>query len=243
MPGEKILVVDDESTVTDLIKEVLEEADYTIFTALDGLSGLRAFFRHQPDLAIIDIMMPSMDGWELCSRIREVSEIPVIILSAKGQEMDKVRGLATGADEYLVKPVGNKELVARVESALRRARMATVGEQRQTYSDEAVTIDFLKRAAYVRGKAVALTPLEYKLLCCLVNSAGQALTLDNLLDRVWGPEYDSPEIVKWHVSHLRQKIEEDAAHPRLIVTVRGVGYRYQKPLPRIPEVEQGEPES
>lgn len=235
MPGDRILVVDDEPSVTELMKELLEEAGHSVVTAFDGLAGLRAFFQHQPDLAIIDIMMPRMDGWELCSRIREVSEIPIIILSAKDQEMEKVRGLAIGADEYITKPVGNKELVARVESALRRARMTTAAEQRQIHSDEVLTIDFLKREVYVRGSQVSLTPLEYKLLCCLVHHTDQVLTLDQLLDRVWGPEYDSPEIIKWHMGHLRQKIEEDPTNPKLVVTVRGVGYRYQKPTASIPK--------
>ncbi|MBI2909928.1 MAG: response regulator transcription factor [Chloroflexi bacterium] len=236
MPGDKILVVDDEPSVTGLMKEVLEEAGYTVFAALDGLAGLRIFFQHQPDAAIVDIMMPRMDGWELCSRIREVSEMPIIILSARSQEMDKVRGLALGADDYLTKPVGNKELVARVESALRRARMPNVAEQRLIHSDGAITIDFSKREAHVRGKRITLTPLEYKLLCCLVRNPEQALTLDELLNKVWGPEYDSPEIIKWHIGHLRQKIEEDASNPKLIVTVRGVGYRYQSPAPGVSTV-------
>ncbi|MFH1484752.1 MAG: response regulator transcription factor [Chloroflexota bacterium] len=229
MPGDKILVVDDEPSVTELLKEVLEDAGYTVFGFLDGLEGLKAFFRCQPDLAIIDIMMPRMDGWELCSRIREVSDVPVLFLSAKGQEMDKVRGLALGADDYITKPVGNKELVARVESALRRARMPTVVEQRESYSDEALTIDFLKREVYARGQSVSLTPLEYRLLGCLVRSEGRALSLDELLNAVWGPEDYSPELVKWHIGHLRKKIEEDSSNPKLVVTVRGVGYRYRKP--------------
>ncbi|MFP3975389.1 MAG: response regulator transcription factor [Chloroflexota bacterium] len=228
MANEKILVVDDEEAVTELIKEWLEEGDYRAITASDGRSGLKQFFEHKPDLALVDIIMPGMDGFELCQRIREVSEIPIIILSAKGAEVDKVRGLKLGSDEYLVKPVGGKELLARVEATLRRMSM-TSAEAPDTYSDGILTIDYKKRTVYVRDKHVSLTPIEYRLLVHLVENQDQVLANDQLWARVWGWEYGSQESVKWHMSYLRRKIEENPKEPKLIVTVRGFGYRYQRP--------------
>lgn len=228
MGNEKILVVDDEPAVVDLLKDWLEEAGYQTIAASDGSEGFKQFFNHRPDLAIIDILMPGTDGFELCQRIREVSQIPIIVLSARGQESYKVRGLHLGADDYLVKPIGGKELLARVAAALRRSRMPAA-EQASSYSDGVVSLDFKQHEAYVRGERVSLTPTEYRLLSYLVQHRGQVVTQQQLWDSVWGWDAGSLDSVKWHISYLRKKIEEDAENPQLVVTVRGVGYRYRAP--------------
>ena len=230
MTEEKILVVDDEEEVTNLLRDWLEESGYQVITALDGSEGLKEFFTHRPDLAIIDLVMPGLDGSQLCQRIREMSQMPIIILSARGHEIDKVRYLQLGADEYVVKPVGHKELLARVSAVLRRAKTPPV-EQVATYSDGIISLDFQRHEAYVRGEKVSLTPTEYRLLTYLVQNPNQVLTQQQLWDKVWGWDAGSLDSVKWHISYLRRKIEENPDEPELIVTVRGVGYRYQKPSP------------
>lgn len=228
MDKPKILVVDDESALVDLIREWLEKGGYDVFSAGDGMAGLREFFKHQPDLAILDVAMPSMTGFELCQRIREVSQVPVIMLTAKAQELDKVRGLNLGADEYLVKPMGRQELLARVSALLRRVYMTPM-DPSSNYTDAALSLDFAKHEAFVRGEKVALTPTEYRLLSYLVQHPDQVLTLQQMWDRIWGWTGGSLESVKWHIAYLRKKIEVNPEKPELIVTVRGVGYRYQKP--------------
>ncbi|MBI4285127.1 MAG: response regulator transcription factor [Chloroflexi bacterium] len=224
----KVLIVDDEQALADLLKDWLEIDGYEVFAALDGTNGLKQFFEHQPDLAILDVIMPGFGGFDLCQRIREVSQIPVIMLTARGQETDKVRGLHLGADEYLVKPIRRQEFLARVTAVLRRARMAPM-ESMKSYSDGAVSVDFDKREVLIRGQTVALTPIEYRILTYFLQRPDQVLTQEELWDRVWGWDQGSLESVKWHIAYLRKKIEEDPEHPRLIITVRGVGYRYEKP--------------
>lgn len=236
MPDGKILVVDDEPVVTDLLEEWLESAGYQVIVASGGLAGIKEFFNAHPDLAVIDILMPGLDGFELSQRIREVSQIPIIVLSARGQEVDKVRALQLGADDYLVKPIGRKEFLARVAAALRRAKMTPV-DLEHNYADGDISLDFRKHEVYVRGAPVTLTPIEYRLLAYFVQNTDQVVTLQQLWDRVWGWDAGSLDSVKWHISYLRKKIEEDPENPRLILTVRGVGYRYQKhqaASPRVP---------
>lgn len=228
MANEKILLVDDEVAVTDMVKEWLEEGGYRVITAPDGAKGLKEFFNNQPDLAIVDMVMPGLDGFTLCQRIREVSQVPIIVLSARGHEVDKVRALQMGADEYLVKPIGGKELLARVGAALRRAKMAPA-EEATAYSDAVISLDFKKHEAYVQGKQVLLTPTEYRLLAYLVQHPDRTVTQQELWDRVWAWDAGSLESVRWHISYLRRKIEEDPEQPKLVLTVRGIGYRYQKP--------------
>ena len=228
MDRPKVLVVDDETALIELLCEWLEKGGYEALSANDGLAGLREFFKHQPDLAILDIAMPSMTGFELCQRIREVSQIPVIMLTAKGQELDKVRGLNLGADEYLVKPLGRQELLARVAALLRRVYLTPM-EPAGPYSDGVLTLDFAKHEAFIRGEKVALTPTGFRLLSYLVQYPNQVLTPQQIWDRIWGWTGGSLESVKWHIAILRKKIEVSPEKPELILTVRGVGYRYQKP--------------
>jgi two-component system KDP operon response regulator KdpE len=226
---DSLLVVEDEPEIRSLIADWLEEAGYRVATAPDGLSALREFYQQHPDLVLLDVMMPKMDGWELCRRIREVSDVPIVFLSAREQESDRVRGLTLGADDYITKPFGSSELVARVKAALRRARMPAVGPEKQIYTDGVVTIDHLAHEVHVRGEEVSLSPLEFRLLACLVEHAGQVLSHEQLLDRVWGTEYESIESVKLYIGYVRKKVEREPGNPELIQTVRGVGYRYKKP--------------
>jgi two-component system, OmpR family, alkaline phosphatase synthesis response regulator PhoP len=228
MDKPKVLVVDDEPALIELLNEWLEKGGYEVFSALDGLAGLREFFKHQPDLSILDVAMPGLNGFELSQRIREVSQTPIIILTAKGQELDKVRGLNLGADEYLVKPVGRQELLARVGALLRRVSMAPT-EPASNYNDGVLALDFAKHEVFVRGEKVELTPTEFRLLSYLVQHPDQVLTLQQIWDRIWGWSGGSLENVKWHIAYLRKKIEVNPEKPDLIITVRGVGYRYQRP--------------
>jgi DNA-binding response OmpR family regulator len=229
MDKSKVLIVDDEIALVELLREWLEWGGYEVVTAPDGMSGLREFFKHQPDMAILDISMPGLNGFELCQRIREVSQAPVIMLTAKSQELDKVRGLNLGADEYLVKPLGRQELLARVSAILRRAHMSP-DESSNIYTDKVLTLDFAKHETFVRGQKVSLTATEYRILAYMVKHPDQVLTQQQLWDRIWGWNEGSLDSVKWHMACLRKKIEEFPDKPQLIVTVRGAGYRYQRQL-------------
>lgn len=222
-----ILLVTQQPAFAKLLRGWLEEAGHAVIHAFDGPQGLREFVRHRPAFVILDVPA-RRDGFDLLARIRELSEVPVILLSARASEADKVQGLALGADDYLVKPVGPLELLARIEAILRRANRSA-GEAGIVYKDGAVTVDFARHVVYVRGVEVPLTVLEYNLLACLIRHAGQVVPQRKLLDQVWGPEYGGCEYVKWHMGHLRRKIEEEPLNPKLIVTVRGIGYRYDAP--------------
>jgi DNA-binding response OmpR family regulator len=227
----RILVVDDEPDILELVSTRLEKAGYRVVCADSGAAALRIFFQQRPDLALIDIEMPRMNGIELCKRIREVSEIPVIFLTAYGAEDDRVRGLESGADDYIVKPFGRNELAARVAAALRRAALPAVNgtsAKPQVYDDGELRINQSAHTVAVRGRDVSLSPLEYKLLVALVRNAGQVISQERLLDVVWGHDSldVSPESVRLYVSYLRSKIEVDPRRPRLIQTVRQFGYRY-----------------
>jgi DNA-binding response OmpR family regulator len=228
-PGKKdrILVMEDEEEINEIVTAYLTKEGYEILSADDGLRGIRLFYEKRPDLVILDIMMPGLDGWEVCRRIREVSDTPVIVLSARGQEADKVRGLNLGADDYVLKPFGAAELAARVKAALRRYRLRPTTED-ETYTDTVLSMNFSQRTAFVEGKPVELSTKEFNLLAYLVQNAGRVLTHEQLMDRVWGVGGYSYANVKQYVSYLRQKIEADPAHPHLVVSVRGVGYKYQR---------------
>ncbi|MBT3942822.1 MAG: response regulator transcription factor [Chloroflexi bacterium] len=223
-----VLVVEDEPEILELISTLLRLENLDVMTASSGEEGLRAFFQRRPDLAILDIGLPGMSGIDLCGRIREVSEMPVIFLSAFGDEADRVKGLRMGADDYMVKPFGADELKARVAAVLRRAAMPAVGEDRSDFTDGEVLIDHGAHTVVVRGEPVSLTPLEYRMLSVLSGHRGQVLSQDRLLDLVWGADAmeAAPESVRLCVSHLRSKIEANPRRPKLVETVRGFGYRY-----------------
>jgi two-component system KDP operon response regulator KdpE len=227
----KILVVDDEPTLVKLISQTLSHRGYEVLTAGDGQEALRLLFANKPDLVLLDVKMPKMDGWQTCSRIRELSDVPVVMLTGKHKsEEDIVRGLDYGADDYLIKPVGSRELVARVKAMLRRAELPAPQDTERplSYSDDFLTVDVAERKVLVDGERVKLTPLEFKLLALLLKNAGHILTQKQLLEEVWGWEYaDDVDYVRIYIWHLRQKIEPDPSQPRYIVTEPGVGYYFQ----------------
>jgi len=217
-----VLVVDDDADIRLLLRTLLERAGYGVHTAIDGREGLRALHSWRPDLVVLDVTMPGLDGWTTLERIRELTDVPVLMLSARGAELDKVRGLKSGADDYVSKPFGNQELLARVEALLRR-RGAAATELPQTYEDEMVRVDFEQRVVRVRGREVALTPLEYRLLAAFVRHPNQVLSHAQLLELAWGDDDASREQVKLYVGYLRRKLEL----PDAIESVRGFGYRYR----------------
>ena len=226
----KILVIDDEDDIRLIVTTRLERAGYATTVAADGREGLRHFYNDRPDLVILDIAMPEMDGWQVLERIREVSNLPVLMLTAAAQERDKVRGLRGGADDYITKPFSGEEFLARVEAVLRRATASPEISESSVYQDSEVTIDYPKHEVAVRGQPVELTPTEFRLLATLTENAGRVLSQDQLLDRVWGQDYvESADVVRLYVGYLRRKIEVDPTKPALIETVRGFGYRYKKP--------------
>jgi len=230
--GKKILVVDDEPAFVSLVEQVLTHKGYEVLKASNGQEALRLFFDHRPDVVLLDVVMPKMNGWQTCRRIRDISDAPIIMLTGKQKtQEDIVRGLDYGADDFLIKPLGNKELVARVRAVLRRAESPPTLDARKkvTYSDDFLTMDVAERKVTVNGQRVKLTPTEFRLLVFLVENAGRVLTHKQLLERVWGWEYvDDLDHVRIYIWHLRQKIEPDPAQPRYIMTEPGVGYYFQK---------------
>ncbi|MFQ5934303.1 MAG: response regulator transcription factor [Dehalococcoidia bacterium] len=225
-----ILVVDDEPSIIDLLGTVLEEAGYKVVCASNGKEGLRSFFQLKPDLAILDIIMPGMDGVELCRRIREVSQVPIIFLTAKIDVIDRVMGLKEGADYYLTKPMSIVELLAVVESLLRRTDWNRGDESDANfYHDPALTIHYDRRMVLVRGERVSLTPQEFRLLTHLVEHPRQVFSFQELLRDVWDGQVNSPDVVRRYILQLRQKTEETPKVPKLIVTRRGFGYSYVPP--------------
>jgi DNA-binding response OmpR family regulator len=224
----KVLIVDDEPAVLNFLNRLFEDAGHEPVGASDGMVGLKEFFKAQPDVAVVDIMMPNMDGVELCRRIREVSYVPVVVLTALERVDQKVRTFAAGADDYVTKPVSGRELLSRVEACLRRARWPSIDEVTSNYSDSYLTVDYARREVYVDGERKDLTSIEYGLLCMFVRRPGEALSSEYLLTNVWGREYDMLGLVKWHVSNLRKKLENKGGKMPPIVTVRGYGYRYER---------------
>ncbi len=229
MSPQKILVIDDDPRIVRLMEYSLKAAGFEVFPAYDGQEGLKQAYANQPDLVILDIMMPKMDGWTVCQRIREFSNVPIIMVTAKAQEADVVQGLELGADDYVVKPVRMPELVARVRACLRRSELSKADERAVGFSDDYLAVDPVARLVLVAGKPVKLTPTEFNLLLRLIRSAGRVLTYKQLLEDVWGWEYtDDIDYLRIYIWHLRQKIEKDPKDPRYILTEHGVGYRFAK---------------
>ena len=220
-----ILVVDDAIDIRDMLREVLEAEGYGVATAANGLEALRAVYQSRPALVISDIAMPEMDGWVFLTRLREFSETPVIMLSALGEERDKVRGLRDGADDYVVKPVMRAELLARVEALLRRARSEET-EEVAAYHDAVLYLDFERHDVRVRGQPVELSPQEFRLLTALIRHPGAVLSPDRLLELAWGTSEGGPENVRVYIGYLRRKLEPQPGVPPMIQTVRGFGYRF-----------------
>jgi DNA-binding response OmpR family regulator len=226
----KVLIVEDDPDVRLLLSTMLERAGIEPMTARDGRQGLRAFFDGRPDAVVLDVALPELDGWAVLERIREFSDVPVMVLTASAGEMTKVRGLRAGADDYVTKPFGSQELLARIEALLRRSRSTDGTEPDPVIADELVEIDFARRVVTVAGHAVILTPREFKLLSTFVRNRGRVLSPEQLLSMVWNDPHDgSPDQVKLYVSYLRRKLR-GAADVEPIVTVRGFGYRYEPAL-------------
>jgi DNA-binding response OmpR family regulator len=221
-----ILVVDDDTDIRGLVQELLQRAGHDVVEAPDGNDGLKRFYAEKPDLVILDVQMPGLDGWGVLERIRELSEVPVIMLTARAEELDKVRGLRAGADDYVTKPFGRQELLARVEAHLRRSRDRQ--EAPQQYADGFVQVDFPQRAVRAGGENVSLTPLEFRLLTAFVRHPNQVLSHDQLVELAWGGAGSAErDQVKLYVGYLRRKLGEPPGGESPIETVRGFGYRYK----------------
>jgi two-component system KDP operon response regulator KdpE len=232
MQGRCILVIDDDPSLRSVVQLVFSRAGCQVHTAADGHEGLRQFADQRPDLVILDLMMPEMDGWEVCRRIRLLSDVPIIILSVLEREEHIIRGLDCGADDYVTKPFSPNVLLARARATLRRAEPAPTPDTPLIYSDGHLTIDLDKRQVLVRGEPVRLRATEYRLLAYLLENAERVLTFAQILDKVWGHEYqDSVNYVHVYISHLRGKLEKDPKRPRYLLNVRGVGYWFEKQTP------------
>lgn len=222
-----ILVVDDEERIARFIRLNIEHDGFRVVEAHRGLEAMEVFRDAMPDLVLLDVMLPDLDGFEILKMIREISQVPVIMLTAKGEEEDRIHGLELGADDYVTKPFSPRELVSRVKAVLRRAEMSGMATYDVIEVDDRLKIDFNRREVWVEGKLVKLRPTEYRLLYHLVQNAGWVLTYDQLLSRVWGYEYrDEPHYVRLYINYLRQKLEENPSDPKYILTERGVGYRF-----------------
>jgi DNA-binding response OmpR family regulator len=223
----KILVVDDEERMVRFIRLNLEHDGFIVSEAFNGKQALERLRDETPDLILLDVMMPDMDGFEVLEMVREISSVPVIMLTAKGEESDRVRGLELGADDYVTKPFSPRELTSRIKAVLRRAEGPGSGMHGLIDVDDRLKIDFDRREIWLEGKLVKLRPTEYRLLYHLVQNAGWVISHDQILAKVWGYEYrDEPHYVRLYINYLRQKLEKDPANPKYILTERGVGYRF-----------------
>ena len=225
----RILLVDDEQPVQKLLSYPLEKEGYEVVPALDGQQALEAFERQAFDLVVLDIMLPKVDGLEVCRRLRSTSSVPIIMLTAKAEEIDKVLGLELGADDYITKPFSMREFRSRVRAALRRAGMTSGTEtSEEPLARGELLIDFDKRATELRGEPIRLTYVEFEIVAVLARHPGRVYTREMLLERVWGDSaFRDPRTVDVHIRHLREKIERDPKNPEMLLTVRGVGYRFR----------------
>ena len=233
--GTRILVVDDEPRYQRLLEANLLTEGYEVLTASDGMQALDSFSASPVDLILLDVMMPKLDGFATCQRIRQYSNVPIIILTARGEEQDRVRGLDLGADDYLVKPFSATELLARVRAVLRRAQNMAEGGQNRYFEHENLRIDFARAEVWRGTQPVYLSATEYRLLLQFAHHVGRILSAEELLTSVWGPEYKTDKEILWvSIARLRQKLEDEAHSPRHIVTRSGLGYL-------MPPVEEAKP--
>jgi DNA-binding response OmpR family regulator len=234
MPEETILLADDDEMIVDVLRYRLEAEGYTVIVARDGEQALQLALSANPDLVLLDVMMPRMQGWEVCRELRRTSAVPILMLTARGEEMDRVLGLELGADDYVVKPFSFRELLARIHAHLRRMARLTLPAAAQEDDGRAVladvSIDRRRHIVTRAGQAVTLSPREYNLLLTLLDAGGAVIERGDLLDQVWGEEWiGNPRTLDVHIRWLRGKLEADPATPRLILTVRGSGYRLVTP--------------
>ncbi len=224
----RVLLIDDDAALLTLLGQYLERAGYAVSHAENGAEGVRLFRTARVDVVVLDIMMPRMDGWDTLSRIRILSDVPVIMLSAKEEEADKLKGFRLGVDDYVTKPFSFAELAARIGAILQRGRR--VAEEAHRYSFGNLTVDVDEHLVLRNGEPIDLTPTEFRLLRCLVRNAGRVLSADYLLEQVWGPEYaDATGYIRRYIWYLRQKIENDPSNPSYILTEREFGYRFTRP--------------
>jgi DNA-binding response OmpR family regulator len=225
MSNERVVVVDDDPLILRLVRMHLDKAGFKVLTAMDGEQGLDVVGTEQPDLVILDLMLPKIDGYEVCRRIREFSLVPVVMLTAKGEQVDKLRGFEMGADDYLTKPFAPQELLARVQAVLRRSQQGAPPAAASVIQCGDITIDLVRRRVTSRGEVVKLTPTEFKLLQQLALNVGKVLSHTDLLTKVWGPEYRDDRDYLWaYIRHLRRKLEPDPDRPIHILSEPGVGY-------------------
>lgn len=228
----RILVTDDEARMRRFVRMNLDLEGYDVLEAENGLAALQRVRNDMPDLVLLDVMMPDLDGFETLARIRETSSVPVIMLTVKGDEEDRIKGLDLGADDYITKPFSPRELVSRIRAVLRRVEPTKAQSEEPLTIDDDLAIDFPRREVIVRGERIKLRPTEYRLLLQLVENAPWIVPQEALLAKVWGPEYrDDTQLLRLYINYLRKKIEPDPANPRYIFTERGVGYRFTE-LPR-----------
>jgi DNA-binding response OmpR family regulator len=229
VPEQTVLVVDDEEAIADAVKNRLEAEGYRVVVAADGPDAIRQHAEHKPDLVVLDLMLPGMDGLEVCKEIQKVRWTPVLMLTAKTEEADKVAGFAVGADDYLTKPFSLRELAARVKAILRRMERIRASQSDGPIEHGGLTIDPNRRRVVVDGAEVALTPLEFEILLALARDPGVVLGREQLMDRVWGyRDYAGGRVVDSHVARIRRKLGEDGVEPRFIRTVHGVGYAFEE---------------
>ena len=225
----RILLVDDEQSIQTLLSYPLRKDGYHVTSALDGGEALQRFEEGRFDLVILDLMLPRLDGVEVCRQLRSRSQVPIIMLTAKGSETDKVAGLEVGADDYITKPFSMREFRSRVKAALRRSRMGGETSEEEAIESGDLTVDFGRRMVTLREEEVRVTYVEFEILGALARSPGRVLTRETLLEHVWGDsEYRDPRTVDVHIRHLREKLESDPKDPEFLFTVRGVGYRFRE---------------
>jgi DNA-binding response OmpR family regulator len=223
----KILLIEDDVEFSNLTRMWLKNAGYDVFTAQDGAEGMRRVYSNRPNLVLLDANIPKMDGWEVCRRIRDMSDIPVMMVTVNGKKADKLRGFDLGADDYITKPVDFRELIARVQAILRRTGSINIENEPSNFHNGEIEIEWRSRQVYVRGKRVKLSPTEFRILSCLIKNRGWIVTHEQLLEKAWGPNYiGDKSFVKLYIRYLRQKIEENPHTPKLILTERGVGYYF-----------------
>jgi DNA-binding response OmpR family regulator len=227
----KLLVIEDDADLLKALELYFTHAQYQVTVAHNGLEGLQVLYRERPDIVILDIAMPKMDGWEVCRRIREMSDVPIVILTARVQEEERVKGLKLGADDYVVKPFSLKELEARLEAVLRRVHAGHPHRQGILFSNTELTVDSDRLTVTLNGEHVNLTPTEMRLLFLLAENRGRVLTHREILDRIWGAEFsDNLDYAKLFIYRLRRKIERDPRRPSYILSERGIGYRFVDPM-------------
>jgi two-component system KDP operon response regulator KdpE len=224
----KLLIIDDHADLLSVLDSLFSRFGATVITASDPREGLRQFYAQHPDLVILDLMMPGMDGWEVCESLRRLSDVPILMLTAMGGSEQIARGLEGGADDYVTKPFANQVLLARARALLRRSAQTPGSEKPLAYADDHLAVDLEQRRVLVDQQPVKLTPTEYRLLACLVQNAGRVLSHDQILTHVWGPEcVGSTQYVHVYISRLRRKLEEDWTNPCYLLTEPGVGYRFE----------------